>query len=209
MLLYYISDRSQFPGDEQERQRALLQKIAEASRAGVDLIQLREKDLCTSDLQELARAAGRTIHEYSQRTRLLINSRSDVALACVADGVHLRGTDISAQDVRTIWQRAGRTASPLVIASCHTIGEVARAASEGGDFAVIGPVFEKQGSPRTNGAGLEALRQACEQGMPVLALGGVDLGNVRACIEAGAAGIAGIRLFQQNDVAEIVRALRS
>ena len=100
-LLYYITDRSQFPGDELARRRALLDKIAEATRAGVDYIQLREKDLSTEELETLACEAARVISQSSAlrtenrkpRTRLLINSRTDIALAVGADGVHLRSND--------------------------------------------------------------------------------------------------------------------
>jgi thiamine-phosphate pyrophosphorylase len=69
-------------------------------------------------------------------------------------------------------------------------------------------VFEKKDSPATEAAGLDQLREACRQKIPVLALGGITLENAAACIHAGAAGIAAIRLFQENDVAEVVRRLR-
>ena len=216
MLLYYITDRTQFHGDENARRRALLDKIAEASACGVDYIQLREKDLPGRELESLANAAVRALRENSRNTpttRLLINSRVDVAVACGADGVHLRSEDITPRDVRRIWSRgAGALArennSPLVVVSCHTAADVARAASEGADFVVFGPVFEKKDTdaPAT---GLSALREACQQKIPVLALGGVNLENARSCIEAGAAGIAGIRLFQVGDLAAVVRLLRS
>lgn len=93
--------------------------------------------------------------------------------------------------------------------SCHFAGDVARAASEGADFAVFAPVFEKKDAPRTGSAGLDGLREACRQKIPVLALGGVTLTNARACIDAGATGIAAIRLFQENEIAEVVRHLRA
>lgn len=210
MLLCYITDRTKFPGDENARQRALFVKIAEASRAGVDLIQLREKDLSTRELEALARAAVHVVREnyWEPATRLLINSRSDIALACDADGVHLRSKDISPPDVRTIWIDAGNSSSPLVSISCHTVAEVARAASDGADFAVFAPVFEKRDPPETTAVGLDQLREACRQKIPVLALGGVTLENAAACIDAGAAGIAAIRLFQENDIAQVVRRLK-
>ena len=216
MLLYYITDRTQFPGDENARQRALLAKIAEATRCSVDLIQLREKDLPTRELEALARMALRVVRENSlletenrePATRLLINSRSDVAIACGADGVHLRSNDISPSEVRRIWAQAGHSARALVSVSCHSAADVARAASEGADFAVFAPVFEKKDVPQANPAGLDGLREACRQKVPVLALGGITRKNARACLDAGAAGIAAIRLFQENDIAEVVRHLR-
>lgn len=218
LLLYYITDRTQFPGDETARQGALLQKIAEASRCGVDLIQLREKDLSTRQLEALAGACLRVIRENSPQrietrkltTRLLINSRTDVAMACGADGVHLRSDDISSRDLRRAWKCGAATGetNPLIGRSCHTSSEVVHAAQESADFVVFAPVFEKKDTPGTLPAGLMALREACRQNLPVLALGGITLANARSCLEAGAAGIAAIRLFQGNDFAQVVKTLR-
>lgn len=201
LLLYYITDRKQFAGDEASQRRALLSKIAEASRCGVDFIQLREKDLCARELEALAQDALRTVRENSSRTRLLINSRSDVAIACGMDGVHLRSDDVLPGEVRAVW---GLRVAPVISVSCHSPSEVARAAAAA-DLAVFAPVFAKTGSVA---AGLSVLRVACEHPIKVLALGGVTLENARTCVEAGAAGVAGIRLFQGNDVARVVGALR-
>lgn len=217
MLLYYITDRKQFPGDEIARRRALLAKIAEAAGCGVDFIQLREKDLSGRELESLAQTAVRIVRDslsldrQAPKTRLLINSRVDVVIACGADGVHLRSNDISVKDVRHVWGSAKNLPEtvPLVSVSCHTKAEVARAASEGADFVVFAPVFEKKDMPQTSPAGLEVLQEACRQNIPVLALGGVNLENTRSCIEAGAAGIAGIRLFQERRIAETVESLRA
>lgn len=206
MLLLYITDRNQFPGDERARQQALLAKIAEAVRCGVDFIQLREKDLSTRHLETLARLGT---ENREPTTAFLINSRSDIALACGAAGVHLPAGDLRPSEVRKIWAKAGQPTRPLVTVSCHSTDEVARAASEGADFALFAPVFEKKDTPRANPAGLDKLREACRQKIPVLALGGVTLDNARACLDAGAAGIAAIRLFQENDIAQVVRKLKA
>jgi thiamine-phosphate pyrophosphorylase len=218
LLLYYITDRPRFAGDESERRRRLLEKIAEAARAGVDYIQLREKDLSARDLETLAQSAVRVVREagatgnQTSATRLLINSRTDVAIACKADGVHLRSVDVAPSDVREIWGPA-MPESTVIGVSCHSFADVVRANADGADFAVFAPVFEKlvvgkEDGPNPRPTGLEALREACQQGIPVLALGGVTLDNARSCVEAGAAGIAAIRLFQENDIAEVARALR-
>lgn len=201
MLLYYITDRTQFVGDEVSRRRALLAKIAEASRCGVDFIQLRERDLSARELENLAQDAVRTVRENSSQTQLLINSRADVAIACGADGVHLRSEDVLPGEVRAAWKQA----IPVISLSCHSPADVDRAAAEGADLAVFAPVFEKQGS---SAVGLGGLRTACEHPIKVLALGGVTRENARACVEAGAAGVAGIRLFQENDAERVVEALR-
>jgi thiamine-phosphate pyrophosphorylase len=215
-LLYYITDRSQFPGDEPARRRALLAKIAEAVHAGVDYIQLREKDITGRELEVLARKAVAIIREnpltanhQSLVTRLLINSRTDIALAVGADGVHLRSDDISPSEVRYIWNQCGAGAParehPVIAISCHTQADILRAESDGADFAVFAPVFEKKGAVP---AGLAALREACRAKIPVIALGGVTLENAPACLEAGAAGIAAIRLFQENRIEDVITALR-
>ena len=215
-LLYYITDRTQFPGNEGARRRALLDRIAEVARAGVHYVQLREKNLTGCELEILARETLRVIRENSALrtenrepgTRLLTNSRTDIALAVGADGVHLRGEDISPVDVRCIWRDGGGGSSrgrPVIAISCHTRDDVTRAESQGADLAVFAPVFEKRGvSP----AGVTVLREACQAEIPVLALGGVTVENARACLETGARGIAGIRLFQENEVEAVVRALR-
>lgn len=218
--LYYTTDRTQFSGNEAVRRKSLLAKIAEATRAGVDYIQLRERDLSARALESLARQALQVIRENSGRLgspRLLLNSRSDVALAVGADGVHLRSLDLAPAEVRRICRAV---ASPparefLIGVSCHTPAEIA-AAEAGADFVVFGPVFEKRAAPTQVAlepapwpAGLARLSLACRASIPVLALGGVTLDNARECIAQGARGVAGIRLFQQNDVQKVVAALRT
>ena len=209
-LLYYITDRSQFRGDEKARRHALLAKVAEAARAGVDYIQLREKDLSTRELETLAREVVELVRENSPSTRLLINSRTDVALAAGADGVHLRADDVAPHEVRKVLEvsahRPLTTDHFLVAASCHTAADVFHAESEAADFAVFAPVFEKKDTQPT---GLGALREVCRAKVPVLALGGVNIENAASCLNAGAAGIAAIRLFQENRIEDVVRALRA
>jgi len=210
VLLCYITDRCQFPGNSKDQERLLLAKIAECAGAGVDYVQLREKDLSARELEELARKAVAAIPSGS-RASLLINSRVDVALAASAHGVHLPARDLSASDARVIWDRAGKTGA-VIGASAHTVDEVSQAEAHGADFAVFAPVFEKSGV--ANAVGMAQLWQACHRPhpagapMPVLALGGVTLNNAQRCLDAGAAGIAGIRLFQENDVASAVQGLR-
>lgn len=214
MLLYYITARTQLAATESDRRTALLARIAEAARCNLDYIQLREKDLATRDLESLARDAVRAVREHSSHTRLLINSRTDVALAVGADGVHLRADDISPAQARKLLVRAGR-AHALVAVSCHSLPEIVRAESRGANFAVFGPIFEKQTGAIEPPAGLAGLREVCdrtaltETRMPVLALGGVTVENAAQCVKAGAAGVAGIRLFQQGSLVAVTGALRS
>jgi thiamine-phosphate pyrophosphorylase len=209
LQLYYITDRRQFPGDAQEQERRLLEKIAECAAAGVDLIQLREKDLSARALEQLVLKAMAAL--AGSRTRLLINARTDVALVCGAHGVHLPANDLSASDARAIFARAG-VSEPVIGVSTHSAAEVASAEAHGADFAVFGPVFEKGGTASREG--LEELRRICHRAeaaqppMPVLALGGVAVENAQQCVAAGAAGIAAIRLFQQSEVRAVVKKLR-
>lgn len=215
--LYYITDRSQFPGDETARRRCLLEKISQAARVGVEYIQLRERDLPARELEELAKHAlcvvkdeKRRAANREQRTAFLINSRTDVALAVRADGVHLRSEDISAAEVRRMCStRVNGTVRLIISQSCHQPAEVQQAAAAGADLALFAPVFEKKDSPQSKATGLDALRRACQSQIPVLALGGITLQNAAACLEAGAAGVAAIRLFQENDINEVARQLRS
>jgi thiamine-phosphate pyrophosphorylase len=213
--LYYITDRTGFPGDERARQRRVLDKIAEAAACGVDYIQLREKDLSARELESLAREAMTVIRELKAekpelKAALLINSRMDVALASGSDGVHLRSEDVSPQDVQMAWKTGegnwrARAFEPVIGISCHSAEEVSQAARSGATFAVFGPVFGKQ---KTAPAGLDGLREASCVKIPVLALGGVTMENAASCLDVGAAGIAGIRLFQENDIAAVVRVVR-
>ena len=223
-LLYYITDRTAFADDEPTRRQRLLEKITEAASAGVDYIQLREKDLSVRDLESLAREAASIITKLrtgnpSLQTALLINSRTDVALAVGANGVHLRSEDISPRDVRKIWKsESGADTSarqlslqdPIVAISCHSPAEVTRAAAQEATFAVFAPVFEKHNAEKHNARppSLKVLSEASRTSIPVLALGGITLANAQSCMKAGAAGIAAIRLFQENDIGDVVKHLR-
>jgi thiamine-phosphate pyrophosphorylase len=213
MLLYYITDRKGFAGTDPEQRAAVLRRVAEAARAGVDYIQLREKDLSAEELQPLARDAVSTVRSNSTVTKLLVNSRPDIAIAVGADGVHLPAGFPPADEIRDQWLRHSDR-EPIIGVSAHNVDDVRQAESNGASFAVLAPIFEKA----TTGAkalGVKVLRLASSPspGLPnsftVLALGGVTLANARSCLEAGAAGVAGIRMFQQGDVAETVRRLRA
>jgi thiamine-phosphate pyrophosphorylase len=215
LLLYYITDRMQFRGSEPDRRDLLLRKITEATSAGVDYIQLREKDLAVRELESLAQQSAQIIRDSRSSTRLLINSRTDIALVTNAHGVHLTSNDISPADAREIWCEV-QPSEPIIAVSCHTEADViaaernrvaasVHARSASANFVVFGPVFEKQGS---SAAGLDQLDKVCRHEIPVLALGGITTENAHLCMEAGASGIAGIRLFQENDIAAVVTKLR-
>jgi thiamine-phosphate pyrophosphorylase len=150
---------------------------------GVDFIQIREKDVSARELFEFTLAVLETRESGVRKalgTRIVVNARADVAFACGADGVHLP----TAAPVETL-------PGLLVIRSCHTLEEIGNAEA---DFVTFGPVFATPG--KGNPVGLQALKTACGLGKPVFALGGINWDNASACVEAGAVGIAGIRLFQ-------------
>ena len=194
MLLYAITDRSQLTGP-------LIERVALLLAAGVDFLQIREKDLPDVELYELVKSATELPNPYG--TRILVNERVDVALAAGAHGVHLPARSPAPSRIRAIVP-AGFT----IGVSCHSPDEVGRAEREGADLAVFGPVF-KTASKRPYGPpqGPQALeRAAAGRKIPVLALGGITLANFRLCRTSG---VAGISLFQNApSPAEVVPKLR-
>lgn len=207
--LYVVTDRHATGGRPLE---AVLARVLEgAARAGVSpgtvAVQLREKDLEARALLELARPLRALTARHG--AALYINDRADVALAAGADGVHLSGTSLSPTEIAVI-------APTLSIAvSAHGPDDVARAraVSAAGNakiaFAVLGPIFDTP-SKRRYGAplGLGAI-SAASHALPVLAIGGVSVGNIRACLAAGAAGIACIRALLADENPEEIAFLFS
>jgi thiamine-phosphate pyrophosphorylase len=186
VIRYYITDRKSL-------RAGLLDAIRLAIDLGADRVQIREKDLPARELLDLARRAVAIARPRG--AAVLVNERTDIALAAGADGVHLPAQSPAPGEIR-------RIAPPgfLIGVSCHTPGELRQAETEGADFAVFGPVFPTAsklayGPP----LGLDALRAAARLvRIPTLALGGVNEGNMQSCLDAGAAGVAGIAMFQEK-----------
>jgi len=185
-LRCYITDRRSLPAGA-----SLIDCIAGNLANGIEWIQIREKDLSARDLFDLTRRALTLPNPH--RSKILVNSRVDVALAAEAAGVHLP----SGSPAPRVW-RVNTPPGFLIGVSCHTLGEVRAAQDEGADYVLFGPVF----APRSKSMGLEprgieGLAQAVRAvGIPVLALGGITLTYAEDCIQAGAAGIAAISLYQ-------------
>ena len=177
MIRYYVTDR---------RQGDLIAFAARAVREGVDMIQLREKDLPDKELFELAckirnLAAG-------TKTTVLVNDRLDVALAVNAGGVHLPANGLPAERVRSFVKLLG--------VSTHTIEESVAAEKSHADFIVFGPIFD---TPGKNAVGLAPLRTVVRAvKIPVVAIGGITQATTQQVLDTGAAGIAGIRMFQMD-----------
>jgi thiamine-phosphate pyrophosphorylase len=201
VLRYTITDRAHFPGDERQRKAALSSQAERLAASGIDFVQLREKDLEAAALADLGRRLLAILRAGDPPPKLLINSRADVAAGIGADGVHLTSASgsLTPAEIRRLYASTGLR-EPVVSVSCHTLSEVAAVRKCGASFILFGPVFEKRvgGDLVRDGSGLALLHEACIAAapVPVLALGGITSENTAACIKAGAAGIAGIRLFQ-------------
>jgi len=183
----------------------LLALATAAVEAEVDLLQIREKELSARVLYELTKRIARLTR--GSQTKLLVNDRADIATAAGADGVHLTTSSLPARIVRNAFG-----ANFLIGVSTHSEEEAAGARLARADFAVFGPVFEtpdklKYGPPQ----GLDRLRAiAYASGdFPVLALGGIGVERVAECMDAGASGVAGIRMLgEPNGLARVVAEIR-
>lgn len=187
---------------------AILQQASAAVNAGVQFIQIREKQLTarvcfelTAAVVSIARGNG------TNGTRVLVNDRADIAAAAGADGVHLTTSSLTPDVIRKTF-----AAKFLIGVSTHSLMEARNACSQGADFAVFGPVFPspskvEYGPP----LGLRKLAEAVRElgAFPLLALGGISLENVNECLDAGASGIAGITLFgEPNSLARTVETIK-
>jgi thiamine-phosphate pyrophosphorylase len=205
ILLYLITNRTAFLRSSEitydDLPRLQLDVIAEAARAGCQLIQIREKDMSARALGAFTRAAIESVRPHG--ARVLLNDRLDVAMAAGADGVHLRASSIPTREVRAAAAQRGLD-DFMIGVSTHSIAE-ARVAEEGGaDFIVCGPVYDTP-SKRAYGPplGLERFAEICAAvKIPTLALGGVNLSNYREPLRRGAAGVAAIGLFADLDSIE-------
>ncbi len=190
-------------------------KIGAAAAAGVDWIQIREKDLsgrdCGSLTREALQRAAKSPAISVAPTRILVNDRLDVALSERAGGVHLAENSLPLPEAKRLANAQVHRPDFLMGVSCHSPETARAAASDGADYLFFGPVFATPskaafGVPQ----GLERLAEVCRAvSIPVLAIGGITLANASACLAVGASGIAAIRLFQDApDIPSLVQSLR-
>jgi len=216
LILCYVTDRRSLPGHKPaEQSKSLLEKIAAASQAGIEWIQIREKDLSGKDCGALVHAAlchaGDSTEAKTTASRILVNDRLDIAMAEHAGGVHLGEKSLPIEETARL--AAGQLPGEdfLIGVSCHSL-EAARVATfRGADYLFFGPVFATP-SKAAYGApqGIKRLAEVCGSvSIPVLAIGGVTLANAADCLAVGASGIASIRLFQDApDLTLLVHSLR-
>ena len=183
----------------------LLDLFNNAIDSGISMIQIREKKLSIRLLFDLV---SRTVSLRKESgTAILVNDRVDVAIAANADGVHLTSSSIPAKIIKNSFP-----AEMLVGVSTHSLDEVDQVRSNGADFAVFGPIYSTPsktafGLPQ----GIEELKRVVQavSGFPVFALGGINETNMFESLDAGAAGIAAIRLFSEsNDLSQVVRKIQ-
>jgi thiamine-phosphate pyrophosphorylase len=186
-VICLITDRRRLGG---EPETALIEQVTAAARAGVHLIQIRERDLDAASLTAIAARAVQAVRGTS--SRVLINDRIDVALAVGAHGVHLRGDSVPAWRARRIVPGGF-----LLGRSVHSLAEASRMTEAGGlDYLLFGNVFETTSKPDLAGAGastLSAIARATP--LPVLAVGGITVERMDSVARAGASGFAAIGLF--------------
>jgi thiamine-phosphate pyrophosphorylase len=207
-LLCYVTDRRSLAGAPDLAIKLQLQKIEQAANAGVDWIQVREKDLSGRELVNLAK---QVVGSAKGVSAVLINDRLDVACAVGASGVHLGEHGLPTEQARRLVSQCCPQENFIVGVSVHSLEGATQAEQAGADYVIFGPVYA---TPSKSGfgkpQGVKRLQEICKRlTIPVLAVGGITLANAGDCLAAGAAGIAAIRLFQDaTDLHDIVRDLR-
>lgn len=166
--------------------------------AGVEALQIREKDLEDGPLLALVRRTVQHLNRHARRPRIVVNSRLDIALSGGADGVHLTSRSVPLTAVRKHVERLrGPLLSQRFLVGCstHRAEEVQRAADKGADYVVFGPIFPTPSkADQAELPGIDGLRRVTAMGVPVLALGGMTQPHhVARAMRVGAHGVAAVR----------------
>ena len=165
------------------REAALEAAVVAAVQGGVDMVQLRKKDLPGRALLEVGQRLKQAI---DGRALLIINERVDVAQACDADGVQLGEDGLPVPVVRRLLGEG-----KLIGRSVHSVEAAMQAESEGADFLVVGTIFTTGSHPGAKPAGVELLGEVAQQvTVPFLGIGGITSDNVPEVMRAGASGAA-------------------
>ena len=188
-----ITDRRRFTAED-----ALVQRVASVAAAGVNLVQVRERDMEARDLSRLVARCVTAVR--NTRTRILVNDRLDVALTSGAHGVHLRGDSMPASRARAL-----APIGFLIGRSVHTVAEAVTAHAEGGlDYLLFGAVFATASKPGQPPAGVQALADVVRATpLPVLAVGGISSDTAPQLAGTGCAGFAAIGWFADGDEAMV------
>ncbi len=185
-VLCLVTDRRRFGPSWQD---ALVRRVRAAAVEGVHLVQIRERDLDGGPLTRLVTACVDAVR--GTRARVLVNDRFDVAVAAGGHGVHLRGDSFPAPTIR-----ACAPAGFLIGRSVHSLSEAAAADGDAVNYLIFGTVFESRSKPGRVAAGLRELSAVTRATrIPVLAIGGMTSGRIAEAMGAGAAGVAGISMF--------------
>lgn len=215
-ILCYVTDRRSLPlSTSADAHHLLLGSVARAAAAGVDWIQLREKDYSGKEWAQLLTESLQSVRAAGSATRIFVNDRLDVALGYGAGGVHLSENGIPVADACRLRDDFFSTNPPvrdfLIGVSCHSLGAALGAARGGADYIYFSPIYNtpskaNYGPPQ----GIERLGRICAAvEIPVIAIGGITAENAKECVGAGAAGVAAIRLFQDApELNPVVQELR-
>jgi thiamine-phosphate pyrophosphorylase len=197
VIVCLVTDRRRFANPT----RDLLDQIRRAVDAGIDLVQVRERDLEAAPLADLVGELVTTTR--GSETRVVVNDRLDVAIATGSDGVHLRHDSVAVADARRL------APGPFLVGrSVHDLVETRAAA--GADYLIAGTVFETTSKPGlVSLLGTEGLRRiVAASTAPVLGIGGITLDRLDAVAATGAAGIAAIGLFADRHLVDRVEEAR-
>jgi thiamine-phosphate pyrophosphorylase len=189
---FAITNGSVASGSDGSDLERLAGRCAKLGRDGLDFLLIREKQLTERELYLATRRLLEALED--SRTRVFVAARTQVALAANADGVHVGSNYGMVREAKRLYIES------WVSVSCHSLADVAAAREARADVCLFGPVFGKtvDGVQVAPPVGLDALRAACAMAgkdLPVFALGGISESNAASCLDAGASGVAGIRMF--------------